>query len=80
MDWVLEIILRRLVKEGALTVTTASGQTRIYGDGTGPAVAVRLTSYAWQWAVLLDPELRLGEAYMDGGLALDRGIPRYRRP
>lgn len=73
MDWVLKIILRRLVKEGALTVTTASGQTRVYGDGTGPAVAVRLTPYAWQWAVLLDPELRLGEAYMDGGLVLDRG-------
>src|SRR4051794_36870451 len=73
MDWVLEIILRRLVKEGALTVTTAGGQKRDYGDGAGPPVAARFTSYSWQWAVLLDPELRLGEAYMEGGLVLDRG-------
>jgi cyclopropane-fatty-acyl-phospholipid synthase len=73
MDWVLEVILRRLVKDGTLTVTTASGQKRVYGDGSGPPVAVRFTSYGWQWAVLLDPELRLGEAYMDGGLVLDRG-------
>jgi cyclopropane-fatty-acyl-phospholipid synthase len=36
-------------------------------------VAVRFTSYRWQWAVLLDSELRLGEAYMEGGLVIDRG-------
>ena len=73
MDWVLEVILRRLVKVGALTVTTAGGRKRDYGDGAGPPVAARFTSYGWQWAVLLDPELRLGEAYMEGGLVLDRG-------
>lgn len=73
MDWVLEVILRRLVKEGALTVTTAGGRRRTYGDGAGAPVAVRFTSYGWQWAVLLDPELRLGEAYMEGGIVLDRG-------
>ena len=73
MDRVLEIILRRLVKEGSLAVTTAGGQKRLYGDGTGAPVAIRFTSYRWQWAVLLDPELRLGEAYMDGGLVIEHG-------
>ena len=29
-----------------------------------------LTSVAWQRKVVLDPELRLGEAYMEGGLVL----------
>jgi cyclopropane-fatty-acyl-phospholipid synthase len=73
MDWVLDFILCRLVKEGALAVTAAGGRRRVYGDGAGTAVAIRFTSHRWQWAVLLDPELRLGEAYMDGGFILERG-------
>jgi cyclopropane-fatty-acyl-phospholipid synthase len=44
-----------------------------FGDGGPPAVAVRFTSKAAQRAVLLDPELRLGEAYMDGGLVVEEG-------
>ncbi len=63
MDGVLDAILRRLVKEGALAVTAAGGQRRICGDGAGAPVAVCFTSYSWQWTVLLDPELCRGEAY-----------------
>jgi cyclopropane-fatty-acyl-phospholipid synthase len=55
------------------TVTTVGGQKRVYGNGADRRVAIRFTSYGWQWAVLFDPELRLGEACMDGGLVLDRG-------
>jgi cyclopropane-fatty-acyl-phospholipid synthase len=73
MDRVLEIILRRFVKEGALSVTTAGGRKRIYGNGAGPLIAIRFTTYRWQCAVLLDPELRLGEAYVEGALIIERG-------
>lgn len=45
----------------------------MFGDGSGPAVAVRLTSQNALYRILLDPELRLGEAYMDGGLVLENG-------
>jgi cyclopropane-fatty-acyl-phospholipid synthase len=73
MDRALDFILRRLVKVGSLAVTNASGRRSIYGDGSGPPLAMRFTSRAWQWSVLLDPELRFGEAYMEQGLVVEQG-------
>jgi cyclopropane-fatty-acyl-phospholipid synthase len=73
MDRVLEFALRRLIKEGALAVTTANGRNQVYGNGAGRPVAIRFTSRHWQRAVLLDPELKFGEAYMEGGLVIERG-------
>jgi cyclopropane-fatty-acyl-phospholipid synthase len=69
----LLIFLRRFVRRGSLTVTTAHGRTGTFGDGTGLPVAVRFTSATAQRGVLFDPELRLGEAYMDGSLVIERG-------
>ena len=73
MDRLLVIFLRRFISRGSLTVTTAGGRTCTFGDGTGSPVAVRFTSARAQRAVLLDPELTLGEAYMDGTVVLERG-------
>jgi cyclopropane-fatty-acyl-phospholipid synthase len=72
MDWLLRIALAH-VRRGNLKVTSARGVTYAFGDGTGAPVAVRFTSAAAQWAVLLDPDLKLGEAYMDGTFAVERG-------
>lgn len=65
--------LERLVKKGALRVTTANGTTASFGDGEGLPVAVRFRSQAAQRRVLADPELRLGEAFVDGDIVLDDG-------
>ena len=73
MDRLLFIFLRRFIRSGSLTVTTASGRTCTFGDGTGRPVAVRFSNAAAQRAVLFDPELKLGEAYMDGTLIIERG-------
>ena len=73
MDWLLATFLRRYIRQGTLTVTTAKGRTFSFGDGSGPAVAVRFTTAEAQRQVLLDPQLRLGEAYMDGTFVIDRG-------
>ena len=73
MDRLLEVLLGRIIRGRALTVITASGRELTAGDGTGTPVTVRFTSRAWQLAVMLDPELRLGEAYMYGGLIIERG-------
>ena len=73
MERLLVLFLRRFIRRGALQVTTAAGKTYVLGDGSGPAVAVRFTTAAAQRAVLLDPELKLGEAYMDGTLMVERG-------
>jgi cyclopropane-fatty-acyl-phospholipid synthase len=72
MDWLLRLALAH-VTHGNLQVTTGRGATLSFGDGSGPPVAVRFTSAAAQRRVLLNPDLRLGEAYMDGTFVVDRG-------
>ena len=73
MDRLLYILLRRIIRHGSFTVRTAAGSTYIFGDGSGPPVAVRFMTAAAQFAVLLDPELKLGETYMDGTLVVEQG-------
>ena len=73
MDRVLEVILRSFIRSGTLRLTTANGKVLHFGDGTSDPVAVRFTSRAAQWGILLDPELKVGEAYMDGTLLMEQG-------
>src|SRR5947208_16769782 len=73
MDRVLRLIFARLIGAGDLRVTTAVGSTFIFGDGTGTPAAIRFTTRAAQRRVLLDPALKFGEAYMDGGVVVEAG-------
>ncbi len=73
LDRLLSTFLRRFIRHGSFAVTTASGKTHRFGDGSGPPIAVRFTSAKAQRAVLLNPELRLGEAYMDGTFVVEQG-------
>ena len=54
-------------------VTTASGARFVCGDGTGQAVAVRFMTANAERKILLNPELGLGEAFMDGEFAVEAG-------
>jgi cyclopropane-fatty-acyl-phospholipid synthase len=72
MDWLLRLALAHVTR-GNLQVTTARGATLSFGDGSGPPVAVRFVSASAQRRVLLNPDLRLGEAYMNGTFVVDRG-------
>jgi cyclopropane-fatty-acyl-phospholipid synthase len=73
VDRLLRVALERFVQSGKLRVTTAGGATFALGDGTGPEVAIRFTSRTAELGILLDPELKLGEAYMDGTLVVEQG-------
>ena len=73
MERLLVAFLRRYIRRGSLKVTTAAGNVYMFGDGRGPAAAVRFTTARAQRAVLFDAELKLGEAYMDGTLVVERG-------
>ncbi len=69
----LVMFLRRFIRKGSFTVTTAAGRTYTFGDGGGPAAAVRFTTARAQLGIMFDPELKLGEAYMDGTLVVEQG-------
>ncbi|AXK80526.1 class I SAM-dependent methyltransferase [Pseudolabrys taiwanensis] len=73
MDRLLQILLRTFLRRGSFKLTTSSGQSFTFGDGTGKPVAVRLTNRAAEWGLITDPELKLGEAYMDGTFVVEEG-------
>jgi cyclopropane-fatty-acyl-phospholipid synthase len=73
MEKVLTALLSRLVSRGSLTVIAASGNELVFGDGTGEEVRVRFADAAAERALLLNPDLRLGELFMDGRLIVERG-------
>ncbi len=73
MDRLLQWGLGRFIRRGNLRVTTAKGRVFHFGDGSGTPVALRFTSKAAQRAVMLDPEVKVGEAYMDGTLQIEDG-------
>jgi len=73
MSRLLHAVLSRLIREGTLQVTTAGGATFTVGDGSGTPLAVRFTTLAAQLSVLLDPDLKLGEAFTDGTFVVDEG-------
>ena len=73
MDRLLQFLLSRFIRRGTFRVTTSRGQTFACGDGSGRPVAVRFTTRAAELGILLDPELKFGEAYMDGTLVVEEG-------
>lgn len=62
-----------LVKRGALTVITARGKRLEFGDGSGVPVTIRFTDAAAQAGFLYDPELRVGELFMNQRLVIEQG-------
>src|SRR4051812_44621854 len=65
MDRLLRYFLKQFIRRGAMSVTTASGAKFSCGDGTGQQVAVRFLTTDAERRILLNPELGLGEVYMD---------------
>jgi cyclopropane-fatty-acyl-phospholipid synthase len=73
MDRLLRYFLKQFIRRGTMTFTTASGAKFTCGDGTGEPVAARFLTAEAERRVLLDPELALGEVYMDGSFVVEQG-------
>ena len=73
MDRLLQFLLRTFLRRGTFRLTTSRGTTFTFGDGTGKPVSVRFTTRAAEWGILLDPELKFGEAYMNGTFVVEEG-------
>src|SRR5580700_4179167 len=73
MQQLVRVALKKFVRAGNLRITTARGTSYSLGDGTGPPVALRFATPAAERGVILDPELKLGESYMDGTLTVEQG-------
>lgn len=73
MDRLLCKFLSQFIRRGSMTVTTAGGMTFTVGDGSGEPVEIRFLAADAQRRVLFNPELGLGEAYMNGEFVVERG-------
>ncbi len=73
MDRLLRYFLSQFIRRGAMTFTTASGAKFTCGDGTGEPVSVRFLTRNAERRILFDPELGLGEVYMDGTFVVEKG-------
>jgi cyclopropane-fatty-acyl-phospholipid synthase len=73
VDRLLRAAFGRVIRTGNLRVSTAGGASFTFGDGTGTPVAIRFATRAAERRIVLDPELRFGEAYMDGEVILTQG-------
>ena len=68
--------MNRFVKTGRLEIIDASGKTHVFAGGDGPRATIRLKDPKRYRALFLNPELRVGEAYMDGGFVFEEGTIR----
>ena len=73
MDRLLRYFLKQFIRRGSMTFTTASGAKFTCGDGTGEPVSARFLTTDGERRVLLNPELALGELYMEGTFVVERG-------
>ncbi len=73
MSAVFAYFVAKVVRRGDLEVETADGVKRRFGDGSGPSLAIRLNDRGAEWRVMANPELALGEMYMNGRVDLIRG-------
>jgi cyclopropane-fatty-acyl-phospholipid synthase len=69
----LDALIARTIKRGSLTLIGADGDRRTHGDGAPPMVAMRISDPSYYAKILVNPELTVGEAYMDGVLTFDEG-------
>lgn len=69
---ILAHLFDELIRDGALGVTDASGKRRVFGHGA-PDVEIRFCDRRAEWELLLNPDLKLGELYMDGRLQVEKG-------
>jgi cyclopropane-fatty-acyl-phospholipid synthase len=68
----LKQLLNSVIREGTLTVLRPSGAPLVFGQGE-PRMTVRLHDRRALYALGLNPDLKLGELYMDGRLTIEDG-------
>lgn len=73
-----EPIFRNLIHTGTLRVTDATGRVHVFaGRKPGPTAGMRLSDPKLHTQIFLDPEMAVGEGYMNGSLTLEEGTSLY---
>lgn len=73
IDLILKRVFSSIVTRGDLTIISPAGTHLRFGDDTGDPVVVRLSDWRAVLAMVTDPDMRLGELYMDERLTVEQG-------
>lgn len=73
MNRLLSRLALRLVRTGSLTITDADGEERVFGDGTGDPLHIKIHTRRAERAIAIDPMLAVPECYMEGDLDFVEG-------
>jgi cyclopropane-fatty-acyl-phospholipid synthase len=73
MSALLQAFLQKLVKSGALEVEFSDGRRCVVGDGSPATCAMIIADRGAESALALDPEMTLGDLYMNGRIEMIRG-------
>ncbi len=66
-------LLKSTLRVGTLNLIDARGRTHRFAGTPSPEVTIRLHNKTLEYRLYLNPDLALGEAYMDGSLTIEKG-------
>ena len=72
----LDTMLTKIIRTGTLEVVDAEGHVHRYAGTAEPFVRVKLHDPSLYTALVWSPDLKAGEAYMDGTLTIEQGTLR----
>jgi cyclopropane-fatty-acyl-phospholipid synthase len=68
---ILRLLGRKLIEKGTLRVIDTRGHMAVFGTGSAPAVTLRIHDTATALKLVLNPQLALGEGFMDGRITVE---------
>ncbi len=72
-NFLIQFVFKRLITSGTLNIVTYNGKRLQFGDGTGAPVGIRFTDWKAQFGFILDPDLKLGENFVDQRMVVEQG-------
>lgn len=67
----LSIFLKKLIKYGTLNIIDEKGKKHSFSGTSEPEVTIRFHDKSLLWKIFLKPDIKAGEAYMDGTLTVE---------
>ena len=67
----LSIFLNKLISYGTLNIIDVEGKQHKFSGTPEPSLTIRIHDKSLLWKLFLKPDLKAGEAYMDGSLTIE---------
>lgn len=67
----LSVFLNKLVQQGTLNIIDHEGTKHCFRGTDHPEITIRFNDKSLLWKIFLKPDLKAGEAYMDGSLTIE---------